>query len=47
MLTLMMRPPSFRPLITRQSNREFGELAEPAVDFDRAAVLLGDDVIGD
>ena len=32
---------------TRQADRKFGELAEPAVDLDRAAVLLGDDVIGD
>ena len=30
-----------------QSNSEFGELADPAVDLDRAAMLLGHDVIAD
>ena len=28
-------------------DRKFGELADPAVDLDRAAVLLGDDVPAD
>jgi hypothetical protein len=28
-------------------DRKFGELADPALDLDRAAVLLGDDVVGD
>ena len=31
----------------RQADREFGELADPAVDLDRAAMLLGDDVPAD
>ena len=31
----------------RQADGEFGELADPAVDRDRAAMLLGDDVIAD
>jgi hypothetical protein len=35
-----------RPISARQSNCEFSELADPAVDRDRAAVLLGDDVPG-
>src|SRR5262249_52715239 len=30
-----------------QADRKFGKLAELAVDFDRTAVLLSDDVIGD
>ena len=30
-----------------QSNGEFGELADPAIDLDRPAVLLGHDVIAD
>src|SRR4029077_20924371 len=33
-----------RPVSARQADREFGEFALPAVDFYRAAVLLGDDV---
>jgi hypothetical protein len=35
-----------RPLSrsARQANNELGELADPAVDRDRAAMLLGDDV---
>jgi hypothetical protein len=36
-----------RSVSTRQSNCEFSELADLAIDTDRAAVLLGDDVIGD
>jgi len=35
------------PLGARQSNRELGELADPAIDGDRAAVLLGHDVVAD
>src|SRR5437899_8058640 len=31
----------------RQADRELGELAERAVDLDRAAMLLSDDVIAD
>jgi len=31
----------------RQADCEFGELAGDAVDLDRAAMLLGDDVIAD
>src|SRR5437763_15904625 len=31
----------------RQADRELGELADPAVDLDRAAVLLRDDVPAD
>src|SRR5580700_7769990 len=31
----------------RQVDREFGELADSAVDLDRAAMLLGDDVPAD
>ena len=30
-----------------QSNRELSEIADPAVDLDTAAVLLGDDVVAD
>jgi hypothetical protein len=30
-----------------QADRKFGEFADPAVDFDRTTVLLGDDVIAD
>jgi len=38
----------FRPLTRlRQADRKFGEFAEPAVDLDRLAVLLHDDLIGD
>src|ERR1700719_2579122 len=33
--------------VSRQADRKFGEFAEPAVDLDRAAVLLGDDVPAD
>jgi len=33
--------------VPRQSDREFGELIGHAVDLDRAAVLLHDDVVGD
>ena len=36
-----------RLAVVGQADREFGELAEPAIDLDRAAVLLGDDVMGD
>src|SRR6266436_2198236 len=36
-----------RPPHPRQADGELGELAERAVDLDRAAVLLGDDVIAD
>src|SRR6266446_7831137 len=32
---------------SRQADRELGELAGNAVDFDRAAMLLGDDVVAD
>jgi hypothetical protein len=38
---------SLRLAGARQADREFGEFVDPAVDLDRAAVLLGDDVIGD
>src|SRR4051794_20851005 len=31
----------------RQRDSEFGELAQLAIDFDRAAMLLGHDVIAD
>ena len=31
----------------RQADRKLGEFADPAVDGDRAAVLLGDDVPAD
>src|SRR6202047_420918 len=31
----------------RRADGKFGESADPAVDRDRAAVLLGDDVIAD
>ena len=30
-------------MCARQADRKFGELVGPAVDFDGAAVLLGDD----
>jgi len=30
-------------LALRQADGEFGEFAEPALDFDRTAMLLGDD----
>jgi hypothetical protein len=33
--------------MARQSNRELREIADPAVDLDTAAVLLGDDVVAD
>ena len=33
--------------LSRQADREFGEFAQPAVDLDRAAVFLGDDVAAD
>jgi hypothetical protein len=33
--------------LSRQADREFGEFADPAVDLDRAAMLLGDDVPAD
>src|SRR5438094_9615499 len=36
-----------RPLHPPQADRELGELAERAVDLDRSAMLLGDDVIAD
>src|SRR6516162_11645376 len=36
-----------RPRGARQADRELGELALPAVDRDRAAVLLGDNVPAD
>src|SRR6267142_1489212 len=36
-----------RPVSARQSNSEFSELADPAIDLNRAAVLLGHDVIAD
>ena len=31
---------------TREADRELAEFADPAVDFYRTAMLLGDDVIG-
>src|SRR5258708_5895398 len=34
-------------LLTWQSHRELGELAKPAIDLNRAAMLLRDDVVGD
>src|SRR3984893_8290021 len=34
-------------MYARQADREFGEIADPAVDLDTAAVLLGDDVVAD
>src|SRR5690349_17866249 len=37
----------WRRMQARQADCEFGELADPAVDGDRAAVLLGDDVPAD
>src|SRR5271156_3507381 len=37
----------WRRVHARQADRELGELADPAVDRDRAAVLLGDDVPAD
>jgi hypothetical protein len=41
-LTLSCRPPCYcRRLAARQMDRELGELADPAVDGDPAAVLLG------
>ena len=36
-----------RPMRARQSNGELGELADPAIDGDGAAVLLRHDVIAD
>src|SRR6266481_2298903 len=36
-----------RPPHPRQADRELGELAKRAVDLDRAAMLLGDDVVAD
>src|SRR6266404_2326480 len=35
------------PVSARQSNSEFSELADPAIDGDRAAMLLGHDVVAD
>src|SRR6266478_105787 len=47
-LDAVILPAQWPPLPrARQADREFGEFIGPAVDFDRAAVLLGDDVIGD
>jgi len=37
----------YRPAGARQPDRELAQLADPAVDLDRAAVLLGDDVPAD
>ena len=34
-------------LLTRQTNGEFGELADPTIDLDGPAVLLGHDVVAD
>src|SRR6516225_4397227 len=45
MLTLMCC--SLRPTVARQADCEFGEIAGAAVDLDRAAVLLRDDVPAD
>ena len=36
-----------RPVSTRQPDSEFSELTDPAIDGDRAAVLLGHDVVAD
>ena len=33
--------------LSRQVDREFGEFAQPAVDLDRVAMFLGDDVVAD
>src|SRR5438132_14251024 len=36
-----------RPVSARQPDSEFSELPDPAIDCDRAAMLLGHDVIAD
>src|SRR5438034_895973 len=43
----MLLPRRLRLPRTRQADREFGEFALAAVDGNRAAMLLGDDVIAD
>ena len=47
MLTLNGDPPSTAAASARQTYREFGKDARFAVDSDRAAVLLRDDVVAD
>jgi hypothetical protein len=42
-----MLPLPSLPGNTRQSNSELSELAGPAIDTDRAAMLLGHDVVAD
>ena len=34
-------------LVAWQAHRELGEFADPAIDLDRAAVLLGHNVVAD
>src|SRR6266404_5499098 len=47
MLKLMLLSLRLRLAGTRQADREFGEFALPAVDGNRPAMLLDDDVIAD
>src|SRR6266851_242590 len=47
MLTLMLQLLVVGLRAARQADREFGELTDPAVDLDRAAMLLGDDIPAD
>src|SRR5215475_4752578 len=39
--------PTTPPRARQEADREFGEFADPAVDFDHPAMLLGNNLIGD